>query len=291
MDSAETCPDYYRDNSAAAAISETRQLIEYVRGLRGNDAGLVLPVVTPRFIPSCTDELLRGLGDVVADTNCHVQTHCSESDWAHGYGIDRFGQTDAKTYDDMGLLTRRTVLAHSNFVTSEDMRVIAGAGSAIAHCPLSNVYFANAVFPLREALDGGVHVGLGTDISGGPSPSIYSAARNAVAASRLREDGTDATVATGSRGITGVRVSSAEAFWLATTGGGIALDLPIGVLDKGFSFDAQVVDTAAPDADLMVWPELDTDHDVLEKMIHNAGRGNVAQVWVQGASVKATSTD
>lgn len=285
MDEAATCPDFYRDDSADDAIAETRALIEYIGGLTGNELGLVRPAATPRFIPSCSDELLRGLGALVAETGCHVQTHCSESDWAHGFGLDRFGQTDAVTYRDMGLLTRRTVLAHSNFINDNDMQVIAEAGAAVAHCPLSNVYFANAAFPLREALDRGVHVGLGTDISGGPSPSVFNAARNAIAVSRSREDGVDNRVPAEQRGIAGARISSAEAFWLATAGGGIALDLPIGVLSPGYAFDAQVVDTTGADSDVMVWPALDSGADVLEKIIHNAGRSNVAAVWVQGRSV------
>ncbi len=258
MDAPDTCPDYYRDSSAAVAIEETIALIDYIESQPGNTAGLLSPVVTPRFIPSCSDELLRGLGRVVTEFGCHVQTHCSESDWAHGYGLDRYGHSDTTTYRDFGLLTRRTVLAHSNFISPADMEIIAAAGAAVAHCPLSNVYFANAVFPTRQALDAGVHVGLGTDISGGPSPSLFNAAYNAVAASRLHEDGVDANLVAGDRGSPATRITFAEAFWMATTGGGIALDLPIGVFAGGYSFDAMILDTAVPDTDLLIWPELDS---------------------------------
>jgi guanine deaminase len=69
----------------------------------------------------------------------------------------------------------------------------------------------------------------------------------------------------------------------------MALDLPIGVLAPGYSFDAQIVDTTAPDSDVMVWPQFDNGHDVLEKIIHNAGRRNVATVWIQGRIVKDSS--
>lgn len=286
MDSPETCPDFYRDASAALAIAETRDLIDHIR--RTDSSGRVLPVITPRFIPSCTDELLLGLGEVAAQTGSHVQTHCSESDWAHRYGIDRFGQSDTVTYEEMGLLTRRTVLAHSNFISAADMQIIVDRGAAVAHCPLSNAYFANAVFPLREALDRGVHVGLGTDISGGPSPSVFNAARNAIVVSRTREDGTNASLSPEQRGIPGVRASSAEALWLATAGGGIALDLPVGILSPGYSFDAMVIDTDAPSSDVVVWSDFDTDIDVLEKIVHNAGRQNVRTVWVQGEVVGGT---
>ncbi|MDJ0923255.1 MAG: guanine deaminase [Acidimicrobiia bacterium] len=289
MDSPASCPDYYRDASAAVALEETASLIEHVQSLDGNGAGLVRPVVTPRFIPSCTDELLRGLGAVAADAGAHIQTHCSESDWAHQFGLERFGRTDTATYLDFGLLTRRSILAHSNFVTAADMELIAAAGAAVAHCPLSNFYFANAVFPLRAALERGVHVGLGTDISGGPGVSIFRAMTDCVVASRVREDGVDPKLEPENRGIGDSRVTFAEAFWLGTTGGGIALDLPIGVLSPGYAFDAVAVDARVADTDLVVWEGLDELEDIFQKTIHSATRNNIATVWVQGRAVHRRS--
>lgn len=286
MDDPSSCPDYYRDTSAATAIRETSELIGYIEGLASNGAGLVKAIVTPRFIPSCTDDLLRGLGEVVAATDCHVQTHCSESDWAQQYGIDRFGQSDTTSYRDFGLLTRRTVLAHANFVSPIDMELIDAVGASIAHCPLSNVFFANSVFPTREALDSGVHIGLGTDVSAGSSPSVFNSAAQAVAVSRLREDGVEASVAAADRGRPGSRVTFAEAFWMATAGGGIALELPIGVLSPGYAFDAIVVDTRVADTDLTVWDGLDSPQDVFQKIILSAVRRNISTVWVQGAKVR-----
>jgi guanine deaminase len=286
MDDPTTCPDYYRDTSIERALDETIELIEYITGHRRNRNRLVLPVVTPRFIPSCTDDMLQRLGEVASSSGVHVQTHCSESDWAHQYGLDRFGKTDTLSYRDFGLLSRRTILAHCNLVTSSDLEVIAETGAAIAHCPLSNVFFANAVFPVRKALEVGAHVGLGTDIAGGYSPSLFNAAANAVASSRLLEDGVDATVAAELRGKAGSRIAAADAFWLATAGGGIALDLPIGVLAPGYAFDAIVVDTGVEDTDLHLWPLLDSTEDALEKIILTATRRNIAQVWVQGRRVR-----
>ena len=287
MDHPDGCPPYYKDPSATAAIDKTIRLIEYVREHPDNAASLVLPAVTPRFLPTCTDELLRGLGEVAAATACHIQTHCSESDWAHGYGLERFGRTDTATYQDFGLLTSLTVFAHSNFITDEDMAMIIAAGGSVAHCPLSNIFFSNAVFPAREALDSGMHIGLGTDISGGPSPSMLRTAANAVAVSRVREDGVDATVPADLRGTPGTRLTFAEALWMATTGGGLSLGLPIGVLSPGYSFDAIIVDTNVTDTDLLIWPNLDTSQDVLQKILHNAVRRNITDVWVQGRSIKS----
>ena len=287
MDDPEGCPGYYRDPSAQAAIDQTVHLIDYVENHPDNQRSLVRPVITPRFIPSCTDALLRGLGEVAAATSCHVQTHASESDWAHQYGLARFGRTDTVAYQEFGLLTPRTVLAHANFITDDDMDTIIAAGAAVAHCPLSNVFFSNAVFPTREALDSGMHVGLGTDVSGGPSPSILNSAAHAVAVSRVREDGVNARQRAAERGTPGTRLTFAESLWMATTGGGLALGLPIGVLSPGYTFDAIVVDANVTDTDLMYWPGLDTPHDMLQKILHNGVRRNVTNVWVQGRQIKS----
>ncbi len=103
--------------------------------------------------------------------------------------LDRCGRSDTAALDSFGLLSRRTILAHGNFVGDADIALIRARGSGIAHCPLSNVYFSDAVFPLRKILQQGVNVGLGTDIAGGASPSILENARHAVIASRLLESG------------------------------------------------------------------------------------------------------
>ena len=77
---------------------------------------------------------------------------------------------------------------------------------------------------------------------------------------------------------------------MATTGGGQALGLPIGVLSPGYSFDAIIVDANVTDTDLMIWPDLDTPQDVLQKILHNAVRRNITDVWVQGRRVKTPDT-
>ncbi len=277
-------PPGYRDSSATAAIADTRSFIDYVRAHPGNADGRVLPVITPRFIPSCTDEALRGLGALARECQCHVQTHCSESDWAHGYALERFGETDTTALERFGLLGRKTVLAHSNFITDENMGTIARAGSAVAHCPVSNAYFANAVFPLRRALDRGVHAGLGTDISGGPIASIFDAARATVQVSRMLETGVDSALPQAERGLPGSAVTIATAFHLATAGGGIALDLPIGRFAPGYRFDAIAIDSATPDGGIRLFGET-APLAILEKILYTASRANIAEVWVDGRSV------
>jgi guanine deaminase len=286
MDDPGQCPAFYRDSSAQLAEAETRAFIEYVRALPGNEQRLILPVITPRFIPSCTDALLAGLGRLARESGCHVQTHCSESDWEHAYVLARCGISDTAALERFGLLSRHTILAHGNFIGAADAATIVAAGAGVAHCPLSNVYFSDAVFPLRRLLQQGMHVGLGTDISGGASPSILENARQAIIASRSLESGVDSTLARTQRRTPDSRIDATTAFWLATAGGGIALDLPIGLFRAGFQFDAIVIDTQAPDSNLKL-EQSAAPGQILQKIIYHAARSNIHSVWVANRRVHA----
>jgi guanine deaminase len=289
MDNPEQCPDIYRDPSAAVAEAETRSFIDYVRSLKGNERGLIHPVITPRFIPSCTDELLTGLGRLARETGCHVQTHCSESDWEHGYVLDRCNVTDTEALERFGLLSRRTILAHGNFIAGADIDKITNAGAGVAHCPLSNVYFSDAVFPLRRLLERGVHIGLGTDIAGGASPSILENARHAVIASRSLESGVDSTVERSQRRSPDSRIDAVTAFWLATAGGGIALDLPIGLFREGYQFDALVLDARVSSSNLRIHSAA-TPAEVLQKIVYHGARANIQETWVANRRVHRAAT-
>lgn len=282
MDDPDQCPDYYRDLDADAALAQTRHFIDTVQTMQGNETRLVRPVVTPRFIPSCTHALLEGLGQITRETGCHVQTHCSESDWEHGFVLDRYGKTDSQALDNLGLLTRHTILAHGNFITEDDMALIRTRGAGIAHCPLSNVYFSNAVFPLRRALEKGIRIGLGTDIAGGPSASLLDSCRSAVTSSRLLEDGVNSDLPADERGRDQSRIDFRHAFYLATAGGGDVLDLPVGRFENGYQFDAVLIDTEAPSSPIFIDRPKEAHDEVLQKIVMSATRANIDVTWVAG---------
>lgn len=285
MDDPAGCPAYYRDASPEAAVEGTRAVIEHIRAMPGNGDGRVLPVVTPRFIPACTDAALQGLGDLARACGCRVQTHVSESDWAHGHVLARHGMTDAASLDRFGLLTEGGVVAHANFLTPDDMDLLAARGTAVAHCPVSNAYFAGAVFPLKAALEKGVRVGLGTDISGGPIATILDAMRGAVMVSRMLESGVDPDLAPESRSRhAGARIDFRDAFHLATAGGGAALGLPVGRFEPGCHFDAIAVNCEAVEGGIRLWGG-EAGDDLLQTVLYTATRANLASVWVDGRPV------
>lgn len=285
MDEVSQCPDYYRDFDAQSAVSASERSIKDIRQLSGNEMRLVKPVITPRFIPCCSNELLHGMGELAASHHCHIQTHCSESDWEHGYVIDRLNKTDTQALADFGLLSRHTVLAHSNFITDIDMQLIRESGSGIAHCPLSNSYFANSVFPLRQALDKSLSIGLGSDIAGGHSASMFNACQQAVSSSRMLDSGVDPRIQANERGRPGARINFLEAFYLATTGGADVLDSPTGSFAPGKQFDALLLDLDNPANRLNEFVDAKHWEDLLGRVIYNAQPCNINHVWVAGRCV------
>jgi guanine deaminase len=183
MDHPVGTPDWYRDKSASDGIEASVRSIEEIVDL---DSPLVEAIVTPRFIPACTDDLLRGLAEVAASTSVRIQTHCSESDWEHGHVHERYAMSDTRALESLGLVRPATTLAHCAHVSGDDLALIRDAQAGVAHCPLSNAYFAQAVFPLRRALDVGVRVGLGSDVAGGAEPGLLKQCGHAVTASVAR---------------------------------------------------------------------------------------------------------
>lgn len=285
MDEPSQCPEFYRDPSAEQALEESAEFVSFVRALPGNAGATVRPIITPRFIPSCTDKALNGLAKLAADTRCHIQTHCAESDWQHQYVIDRLGKTDTDALMDFGLIGRHTVLAHGNFLSEANLDTLREAGAGIAHCPLSNIYFSNAVFPLRRALQKSVRVGLGTDLSGGPSASIFDSARHAIHSSRLLEEGVNPNLPRDERRQENQRIDFREAFYLATAGGADVLDIPVGRFEAGCHFDALCVNPNASTSPIHYDPAFDSDDDLLQKIVSLSRRTNIQTVWIQGAVV------
>lgn len=283
MDNFEESPDYYRDETTQTALEDTEEFILAVKELSKRTKQGVYPVVTPRFIPSCTDEALKGLGELAAKYNTHIQSHCSESDWEHEYVINRFKKHDAFALQDFGLLGDKSIMAHCNFIDDHDAALFANTGTAISHCPISNVFFSNGVFPASHYHSKGIDIGLGTDISGGFSPSIFDNARQAVISSRMLEEGVNTLLSAEVRGVPASRITMNEAFYFATAGGGKALSLPIGCIEENYAWDVQIIDTTLPSAKLPIFN--DNLNEIFEKIMYLARPENIQEVWVQGKLV------
>jgi len=280
--------------------------VQYVRSLRTE---LVQPVISPRFIPTCTPELLQGLGKLARKYDCHVQSHLSEShdEMEFTAHLHPGEGSDADIFDRYGLLTDKCVMAHGVHINQDDAHLLRMRGAAVAHCPLSNVFFGDGVLATAKLVSMGNKVGLGTDVAGGYSPCMLSMIRNAVIADRsVRQGGrhsfdflatTQKTGADRSAAITSAcavhkanlegmpdKMDWRHALYLATMGGAQALgiDKQVGTIEVGKSFDAVLLDVSGGGIDLF---DTDGNHDILEKLLNLGTEHNVSKVWVGGRSV------
>jgi guanine deaminase len=281
MDHPANTPDDYRDRSAAAGIDASRASLETILAIDGGRE-LVTPIITPRFIPACTDELLHGLGSLAEETGVRVQTHCSESIWEQGYVLDRCGVTDTEALDDFGLLRDHSVLAHSVHISSRDRKRMIERGAGVAHCPLSNSYFGDGVFPVREHLHAGLRIGLGTDVAGGPEHSMRASCGHAVTSSRMLEAGVEPGRDRSLR--PGQRIDLMTAFWMATMGGAELLGIDAGLLAVGRLFDAVAIDPTT-DVSSRFDDVLGVSDDRRRFDRLARGAGTITSVWVDGSLV------
>ncbi|MFQ6844034.1 MAG: amidohydrolase family protein [Lachnospiraceae bacterium] len=258
-------PDYLCE-TPKQSLADTRKWIEDTK----DRFHLVKPAVTPRFIPTCSTSVLEGLGKLAQEFDLPVHSHISEDLGEMSIVRDRYPQydNDGDVYDHFGLLTSHTVMAHFIYPTRHEMELIKERGVTIAHCPQSNGNVAAGIPPIRQMLDLGVKVGLGSDIAGGYSVSIFRAMSEAVYLSKLqwlRSEKKDSFL------------SVPESFYLGTKGGGQFFG-KVGSFETGYELDAIVVD----DRSLCVPADRLSTEERVERVIHLADDRNIISRFVAG---------
>ena len=229
------------------------------------------PMLTPRFIPSCTDDLLTSLGRFQKKYHVPVQSHLSEnlSEIAWVRELCPYSSDYGEAYEHFGLFggNAPTVMAHGVWPGKREFARIKERGVYIAHCPQSNTNIASGIAPVRQYLDAGIHIGLGSDVAGGSSDSIFRAMVDAIQVSKLRW-----------RLITqdDAPITLDEAFYMAMAGGGEFFG-KVGKFEEGYEFDAVVLD----DENLPTPREFST-HERLERIVYLGDDRNIAAKFVAG---------
>lgn len=225
-------PDELREKDARTSSEDTVQWLRDIAGKYKNTK----PILTPRFIPSCTDELMKLLADIQRTYCLPVQSHLSENQgeiaWVKELCPDSAFYGDA--YDHFGLFggeTCPTIMAHCVYSSNEEIALLHKRGVFVAHCPQSNTNLSSGIAPVRKYLDKGLHMGLGTDIAGGHSLSMLRAIADAIQVSKLRWRLVDESLKP---------LSLEEAFYLATMGGG-AFWGKTGSFLEDYEFDAVIL--------------------------------------------------
>ena len=216
--------------SVEEAVSDNETLIaEYAK-----PNALVSPIITPRFVPSCTPELLQACGDLARKYNLPVQSHLSENRneiaWVKELEPESRHYGDA--YRRYGLFgDTPTIMAHCVWTDGDELRMMREKQVMVAHCPTSNLNLASGMAPIRVFLNEGVPVGLGSDISGGHDLSIFKMMVYAIQVSKMRYC-QDKSLPF---------LTLPEAFWIATKSAGQFFG-KVGSFEPGYEFDALVID-------------------------------------------------
>lgn len=265
------CPDYLREESAEESGIQT---VEWIKDVLHKKYQNTMPILTPRFTPSCSDELMENLKKIQMYYQIPVQSHLSENPgeiawvkelcpWSEFYGdaYDRFGLFGADC---------KTVMAHCVYSGKEERQRMKENGVFIAHCPESNMNLSSGVAPVRTFLKEGLHVGIGSDVAGGSTENLFKAMALAIQASKLRWRMQDDSLKP---------LTLEEVFYIATKGGGEFFG-NVGSFEPGFELDAVVLN----DTRIVHSQNLDV-RARLERMIYLADEREVRAKYARGRKI------
>lgn len=260
------CPETLREDTAAsletteAWVCETRERFANVK-----------PILTPRFAPSCTPELLDGLGRLARKYALPVQSHLSENFGEIAWVKELFPNSGfyGEVYDRFGLFGGDTpcIMAHCVHSGEAERALMRSNGVFVAHSPLSNSNLASGAAPVSAYLAEGLHVGISSDVAGGETENLFAALAGAIRASKLRWRLYDESVRP---------LTVDQALYMATRGGG-AFFGKVGAFEPGYELDAIVLDDTA-----LVHPQPLSVRSRLERCLYLADDRQLAAKYVRG---------
>jgi 5-methylthioadenosine/S-adenosylhomocysteine deaminase len=210
---------------------------------------------------------LAEVGALAAQLGARFHIHAAETAHEVADVRSRFGRSPIELLDHHGLLRPGTVLAHAVVLDDDEITRIAETGTAVAHCPASNMKLASGFCRVPELQDAGAVVGLGTD---GPSSSndldMFAAMRTA------------ALIHKGNR-LDPLVLGATEVLRMATIDGARALGIDdrIGSIEVGKRADLVLLDADSP--------SLNPVYDPISIVVYAASRADVTDVWASGRRV------
>lgn len=223
-------PEALRD-TAESGYAQSKALIDKWHG-----KGRQLYAITPRFAGSCSEAQLAAAGRLWREhPGTYLQTHLCETRDEIAWIASLFpaSRSYLDVYHRAKLTGPRAVFGHGIHMSDDDFAQCHATGSALAHCPTSNLFLGSGLFRIFDAKrkERPVRTGIGTDIGAGTSFSQLQTLNEAYKVAALND----------------TPLSAAHAFYLATRGGAEALYLDdrIGSIAPGFEADLVVLDLGA----------------------------------------------
>ena len=261
------CPDTLCEDVEAYTEGMEQLIAEF-----NKPNALVRPIITPRFVPSCTPELLKVCGELANKYQLPVQSHLSEntSEIAWVAELEKESTSYGDAYNRYGLFGQTpTIMAHCVWTNGSELELMKRNRVMVAHCPTSNFNLSSGLAPVRTVLDDDLPIGLGSDISGGHDLNMFRMLVYAIQVSKMhyQQDKSKAFL------------TLSEIFWIATKSAGSFFG-KVGSFEPGYEFDALVID------DGVLHPDEYSLQHRLERFVYLGDDRQIIHRFCRGEEVK-----
>ena len=256
------------DQNCSFGLKETTEgSIKATKHIMAISFPTVKGIITPRFVPSCSSDLLKALGEI-AESGYPVQTHLSENKdeiaWVKRLHPNK--KDYLSVYDSYHLVHEKTLLAHCVFCTPDEIELIKERNAFVVHCPSANNNLISGLMPLRKYLDKEIKVGLGTDVGAGHTLSMLETMVQSIQMSKVYHmNHKDLRP-----------ISLSEAFFMATKGGGQYFGLH-GSFEKNYCSDFMILKPDPIESIKQISPL-----ESLEKFIYTNDQSRIMKIYAKG---------
>ncbi|MHC0038743.1 5'-deoxyadenosine deaminase [Pseudoneobacillus sp. C159] len=264
MDKGSEVPRLLRENTAQSI----QQSVDLLEKWNGRDQGRIQYAFCPRFVVSCTEELLVEVRDLSRKYAVKVHTHASENKGEIRLVEQEHGMRNVVYLDHIGLANENLILAHCVWLDEDEKRIIRERGVKVSHCPGSNLKLASGIADIPHLLELDAFVSLGAD--GAPCNNNLD---------MFNEMRLAAIIQKPTHGPTSMNASTI--FKMATIGGAkaVGMENEIGSLEVGKKADVVILNLN----DFHLYPS--SEVDTISRIVYSSTRADVESTIINGKLV------
>jgi len=243
-------------------IERTRELVEHARS-----SPLLRVAIAPHSPYTVDIPLLEKIAAFAGRHRVLIHSHIQETRREVDLYLAEHGQRPLARWEELGLLGPRTLAVHMTHVAAEDLATLARTGTHVVHCPKSNMKLASGICPVRDMLDLGINVALGTDGAASNNDlDMFGEMKFAALLSKLSSGDPRS-----------LRAEAALRMATANAARALGWEQEIGTLEAGKAADLIAIDLESI--------ETVPCHEPMAQLVYATPRSNVTHVWVNGRTL------
>lgn len=264
MDKGNEVPRLLREDTNTS-IQKSVDLLEK---WNGRDNERIQYAFCPRFVVSCTEDLLVQVRDLSRNYHVKVHTHASENKGEIELVEHEKGMRNVVYLDHIGLANENLILAHCVWLNDEEKRIIKDRGVKVSHCPGSNLKLASGIADIPDLLDLNAFVSLGAD--GAPCNNNLDMFNEMRLAAIIQKPKHGPTC-----------MNAKTIFQMATINGAkaVGMDDQIGSIEVGKKADIAILNLN----DFHLYPS--SEVDTISRIVYSSTRADVETTIIDGKIV------